>query len=147
MTLAEGGGEFELKGSVYLGYTSIEADGTRGFMILGKNESGGYYEILVGGIDYTPEPNQFYIAILRLYYTRKDIGVVKMYEYNEVVDDEFSPVTNFLPGKRVGLNWTAIVAADNRPYGETPIILIIAGGTIAVAIAIIAILVYKRKHS
>ncbi len=114
---------FMLENAVYIGNTSIDADGARGALVLSKNTSGGYYDVMVSGIDYTPEPNFFDVAVLRVYYN-ETIGVRKIAEFNEKLDNGFSPSTNLLPGWRVGLSWSAIVAADNRPYGEAPLNII-----------------------
>ncbi len=120
LPLHSSGREFELTSTLYLGKASIDADAARGVLLLSRNASGQYYEIMVSGIDYTPEPNFFDVAVLRLYYNGT-AEVKKVDEFNKRVDDGFSPSTSLLPGWRVGLNWTAIVAADNRPYGEEPL--------------------------
>lgn len=104
----------------YLGSATLRADGIRSLLILGYDSEAGYVDVMVSGIDYSPEPNHFDVNVVRLQY-KGAAKVNVLARFNDEVDKGFVPPAELLPGSRFGLNWTAITLADNRPYEAPPL--------------------------
>ncbi len=114
-----GSGEFRIMRSIYIGTATVAADSARDIMVLGSDASKGYVDVLVVGRDYTPEPDHFDAEVLQLSYkARREATMIYRLDVNK--DGGYAPASRLLPGRIVGANWTAIVAADRRPYGSRP---------------------------
>jgi len=108
-----------LKGVVLIGKAFFSADGIRGALVAGYDSKAGYIDLIVSGIDYSPEPNHFDVNVVRLRFLNT-LGVKVLVKFNKEVGKGFAPPTNILPGTKLGLNWTAVSLADNRPYEKAP---------------------------
>ncbi len=114
------GGMTGLSSLLFIGSATFSADGIRGALVAQYDSEAGYVDVIASGIDYSPEPNYFDVNVVRLW-NKDDVKVSTLVSFNEEVSEGFAPSANLLPGGKLGLNWTAVALADNRPYEEAPL--------------------------